>query len=372
MKFILAYLNSYTHGRSGGDMVFVEIASRLEDKGHGFKIVTSLLGKELCEEVGAEANYFMTTREKAFKNIVFTYLKRVIVGVYYALKIPDSKIVLATSDFLPDVFPSISNKIFSKSVYIQHIFHVINKERPFPYYSQKLSFFLIKKFADAVIVDNNLLVEDLVSLGFCKKKIYVNYPGIRLSYLNQVTLRDSGFDGVFMAQLRESKGIFDLVEIWDHIVKTMPKAKLGILGKGNEQDTLKLKNMIKEASLEGNIELLGFLPDDEAFSLIRGSKVCVFPSHEEGFGIVPLECQALGLPVVAWDLPVFSEIFPKGMVKLQRPSYLDFANEVIKLINEKDYYEHMSVEAVENAKRFDWDLTAERQEEIFKKVLNEN
>ena len=39
----------------------------------------------------------------------------------------------------------------------------------------------------------------------------------------------------------------------------------------------------------------------------RGASVLAFPSRQEGFGLPPLEAMAVGVPVVAADLPVLRE-----------------------------------------------------------------
>lgn len=67
----------------------------------------------------------------------------------------------------------------------------------------------------------------------------------------------------------------------------------------------------------------------------RESKVFIHPSHEEGFGVAPLEAQACGLPVVAWNLPVYQEVFPKGMIKVEMGDIKRFADKVLDLLNNK-------------------------------------
>ena len=47
-----------------------------------------------------------------------------------------------------------------------------------------------------------------------------------------------------------------------------------------------------------NVRALGRVPDDALPELYRGARALVFPG-EEDFGLVPLECQAAGRPVVA-------------------------------------------------------------------------
>ena len=67
---------------------------------------------------------------------------------------------------------------------------------------------------------------------------------------------------------------------------------LKIVGTGTEFTSL-------QAQAGANIEFLGWQPDDNLLALYRRSRMLVFPG-EEDFGIVPLEAQACGRPVVAF------------------------------------------------------------------------
>ena len=67
--------------------------------------------------------------------------------------------------------------------------------------------------------------------------------------------------------------------------------RLKIVGDGPERRTL-------QRSATGDVEFLGRRPDEEIRRLYRGAAVVLLPG-EEDFGIVPLEAQACGRPVVA-------------------------------------------------------------------------
>ena len=365
---LIAFMNSYSQGKSGGDMVFIEIAKRI--KSFEKVIITSYLGKKLCQENGIEAKYLVTTKEFEFKNVILTYLQRTIKAFFFDFKVKKNNVLLGTSDFLSDVLPIFWLKIKNPKVkWIQHIFHLIPSLRKISYFAQKISFLLIKNRADLIIVDNSLLKKELVKLGFNKKKIEVNYPGIKLEYLKKIKPAKRGYEGIFMAQLRPSKGIFDLIKIWKLVCREKPEARLGVIGKGEKKIMEEIKTKVENAGLKRNIKLLGFLEDDKAFGTIKASQVFVFPSREEGFGIAPLEAQALGLPAVAWNLPVFDEVFPKGMIKLKMGQIEEFAEEVINLLNNKNFYQKLSKEAKGNAGKYNWEKSAEREILLMKRIM---
>lgn len=363
---LIAFMNAYSQGKSGGDMVFIEVAKRIKD--YDKVIITSLLGKKLCQKSGLKGEYLITTQESEFRNAILTYLKRIIKAFFLKLKPEKRDVLLGTSDFLPDVLPIFLLKLrYKKTKRVQHIFHLIPSSRKIPFFAQRLSLSLIRRFADLIVVDNSLLKKDLIKHGFGPQKIVVNYPGIDLKYLRSVkTNKEKSYDAVFMARLRPSKGIFDLIKIWQLVCQKRPKAMLGIIGTGEGKIIKELDQEIKRAGLGKNIDLLGYLNDGDAWTTIKSSRVFVFPSQEEGFGLAPLEAQALGLPVVAWNLPVFNEVFKGGMMKVKISRPKRFADEVVKLLTDERLNQGLSKEARENARRYDWDKAAAKELKLIK------
>lgn len=58
---LIAFLNSYTKGISGGDIRFIELAKRFNSL--DITVVTSKLGQSLCQKKGLNARYIITTKE---------------------------------------------------------------------------------------------------------------------------------------------------------------------------------------------------------------------------------------------------------------------------------------------------------------------
>lgn len=75
---------------------------------------------------------------------------------------------------------------------------------------------------------------------------------------------------------------------------SMPDKKLKIVGTGPDQK--KITDLVATAA---NIEYLGFVEDAELVNLMQNAKAFVFAA-EEDFGIIPVEAQACGTPVIAY------------------------------------------------------------------------
>jgi len=373
---IIFFFNSYTKNISGGDIRFIELAKRLAKMGIDIEVVTSLNGKKICLDHNLTAKFHQTTNEINTNHILLLYLKRIIKALKLNFNIRNGDVFYSTSDFLPDVLPAFILKIKNNITWIQIIHHLY--ENPFKrkgknflinllgFISQRLSFILINRKADLVIVVNPLVRKQLIKLGFKRKKIKINYNGIDLDKFRNFAASNKRYDCVFLGRLNVSKGIFDLIEVWKIIVKKIPTATLAIIGGGDEQLKQMLKNMVKKNKLENNIDILGYLEDKEAFGIMKSSKVFVFPSHEEGFGIAILEAMACGLPVVAWNLPVYDYIFTKGLIKVAENNIEEFANTVIKLLQKNELRSLLIKEAKKQAMKYEWNMIYEKEYEIIK------
>lgn len=353
---ILAFLNSYSNGKSGGDICFIEIFKRIPNI--KLQVVTSKLGKQLCSSYKLKANYLLTTQETQFRFIILVYILRILKGIWTALIISKVDVIYVTSDALPDVIPAMFSKIRSpKATLIGKVFHIIPTNRIISSLAQQISHFFLKIIADTIIVDNSLLKTELVTEGFLSSKIIVNYPAVNFELLSKIKPRKK-YSATCMSRLHESKGITDLIEIWELVVEKNANATLGIIGTGDKKFIQKIENLILKMNLQNNIDLLGFVEDEKAFSLIKGSDVFVFPSHEEGFGMVVAETLALGIPVVTYDLPIFHEVFPKSLSLVERFDKKIFAKQIMNVLNNRQKYDTVVTTGKKIVKTYSWESAA--------------
>ena len=106
----------------------------------------------------------------------------------------------------------------------------------------------------------------------------------------------------------------------------------------------------------------------------KSSEVFVFPSHEEGWGIAICEAMACGLPVVAYDLPVYREIFTQGIITVPLKDIKAFSEKVVNLL-ENDKERHvLGDKARSQATVYDWDTVAARELSLMKNetIRNKN
>jgi len=375
------YLDSGEGSISGGDMAFIQIVRRIN---LGKKIIiTPKSGEKLCLNHNLKAQFMNTSMEKKHGNIPLTWLKRTFSALVQLPKIYPNDIIYSSSDFFVDVIPSFFCKLKQpKSLWVQSIFHLISKpsEREGSYLINLVSFLLqrfslmiIRSYSNVIIVDSPSIRDSLLNRGFPKQKIHVGYVGTDTQFLQQIKpLSPHQFDGYFIGRFHKSKGIFDLVKIWKIVVEHDPSKKLGIIGASLPETKNELQKSIEENGLENNIVLLGFLSKEQAFSHLKSGKIFLFPSHEEGFGIVILEALVCGVPTVTWELDVYKEIFHDSIIKIPKWDFKKFAEQCIRIFDDESFANLMKNKGKKISVKYDWEYLAQKDMEFINKFLKEN
>ena len=114
----------------------------------------------------------------------------------------------------------------------------------------------------------------------------------------------SGF--IFAGRLDELKGIRVLVEAWKLMGADAPH--LTVCGTGP------LEEWCKEATKGLNVEMKGFVPNNEAKKLIAHSQALILPTlWYEGFPMSIVEAYAMGTPVISSDLGNAGSVVEEGV-----------------------------------------------------------
>ena len=357
---------------SGGDRRLLEVAKWWKRRGIKFKVLTSESGCEVCKQEGLKEFCWQTAPGWIDRlGLLPSYFLRIL---FAFLKIPrfgSDFIAYSSSDFLTDVVPAVGIKFLNRKSRWVALSHHIIKGRFISSFFQKISFFFIRNFADVVIVPSRTTKKELLSLGFNNRRVRVVPNGLDISFISKVSGSEKlQSDACFLARLSPSKGIYDLPRIWQLVASAVPNARLFVIGGGQMGEVRKLKELLATAGVEKNVRLLGFVSEEEKYRALKSSKVFISPSREEGFGIAVLEAMACGLPVVAWDLPVYREVFEQGMIRVPFGNCEEFAAAVVKLLTDKELRSRMGQEAKTFAQKYNWDRVIEEEWQTIMEMIS--
>lgn len=117
------------------------------------------------------------------------------------------------------------------------------------------------------------------------------------------------------------------------------------------------------------VKALGFVSDDDLVVLYRGATAFVLPSLIEGFGLIGLEAQAAGVPVVASNIPVLKEVLGTGAKYFNPQDQEDMAKCINLVISDKIVQQSLIAAGLRNARRYDWTKTARQTLGVYEQVM---
>jgi D-inositol-3-phosphate glycosyltransferase len=154
--------------------------------------------------------------------------------------------------------------------------------------------------------------------------------------------------------------------------------RLLILGEdsqeGEESEKERLKAIATELHVRDRVDFVGSVAHHELPYFYAAADVCVMPSYSESFGLVALEAQACGCPVVASGVSGL-----RSVVRDEVSGYLIddhdpamYAERIGRLLADRELAQQMGRRGRLLAQRFSWARTADRLEALFDQVVESN
>lgn len=375
MKIIFVANNNIGDGFSGGDRVFVEFLKNWNEKAELF-LVGSEEAIKISTDRGIENVKIIQTDGKNKAKNIFSFgvtinhiFRRTKKGIEALRKnkdlIREIDCVYSVSDFYPDFIPALYIKLKKPKIkwiagYYLFAPSPFSKESPYKgknrikgllyWIMQQPSYFLVRKFADFVFVTSEPDVKKFITKQRDRSKIVIVQGGVDIEesekYLNSgsiIPVEKRKYDACFVGRLHFQKGVIILIDIWKEVIKKEPSRKLVMIGDGELE--LEVREKIKKLHLENSIDLIGFADGEKKFEYFKNSKIMVHPATYDSGGMAAAEGMAWGLPGVSFNLEALKTYYPKGMVKTEQGNVEQFAENVLKLLNESEYYDKISKDA---------------------------
>lgn len=227
--------------------------------------------------------------------------------------------------------------------------------------------------ADVVNCVSNALTEDLRELMPDLKGVETLYAGMDFSIIRNSIPHEMSQPYIFsFRRLESSKGVDILVNAFNLIKTSFPSLRLVIAGEGSDEQ--KLKTLVRDLNLEDRVSFVGTLDIVNGMSYLKGASLTVVPSISEGGGLVNIEAQAAGCPVVASRVGGIPEYVSDGQSGLlfEPGDYNDLAEKITQVLTDTNLRERLISGGIEHAKKFDWDIIGEQYIDLYKKSIEKH
>ena len=244
--------------------------------------------------------------------------------------------------------------------------------------------------AKALIANTDAEAASLVSLyGADPDRVKVVTPGVDLqrftpghgksSARNILDIAQDAIVLTFVGRIQPHKGPEVLVRAVAEMVAHAPhlRAKLALVIMGGASGTgiNEPERLATLAKFSGVSDLIHFkepVSRSELADWYRASDLVCVPSYSESFGLVALEAQACGTPVVASAVGGLRTAVSDGIsgTLVDGHDSKAWASVLSRLIAEPQRRVLLSMGAIEHAKKFGWETTARQTLDVYDWVLS--
>ncbi|OGE34559.1 hypothetical protein A3C32_04420 [Candidatus Daviesbacteria bacterium RIFCSPHIGHO2_02_FULL_41_14] len=238
------------------------------------------------------------------------------------------------------------------------------------FYLEPLIFKIIYKNIEFLTVSNSTK-NDLVNWGISKTKIHVVHNGVNIIKPYSL-IKNSRPTITFLGALAKDKGIEDSIKVFEKLHRKYSEWQFWIIGEGDKKYKEYLKKVIFRDVGKGKVKFWGFVSEKDKFKLLAKSQILLNPSIREGWGLVNIEANSVGTPVVGYNTQG-----TKDSVKNNKTGFLvklgdvqGLANRVEQLVLDKNLYQKVSQECLNWSKKFNWNQQAKKSLKLISEELN--
>lgn len=246
----------------------------------------------------------------------------------------------------------------------------------------------IAQQADLLIASTADEAYDLMDLyGADPERVVIVPPGVDLAMFQPmdraVARREIGYGSgrllLFVGRLERLKGVEVAIRALALLRdRRHDDVRLLILGEdsheGDESEKDRLKAIASEVGVRDRVDFIGSVAHHELPYFYAAADVCVMPSYSESFGLVALEAQSCGCPVVASGVSGL-----RSVVRDEVSGYLidqhdaaAYAERIGRVLADRELAEQMGRRGRLLAQRFSWTRTADRLEVLFDGLVERN
>jgi glycosyltransferase involved in cell wall biosynthesis len=231
---------------------------------------------------------------------------------------------------------------------------------------------LFRRHYDAYVTLSPETAHDLLAQGVPADRLHLMTAGAGVERPDSAGRRpgdDQILEVICVSRLVPQKNVASLLRIWRVVVSEDRPARLRIIGEGTLRPAL--VRLARRSGIETSVVFEGFVSEERKWAALDSADVFALPSLREGWGLALLEAQLAGLPVVAYDLPVFQAFVSSGRHGFLVPPSDEaaFAHALARLLDDQELRARLGSAGARQAARFTWDRAADEEERLLASLV---
>jgi len=170
---------------------------------------------------------------------------------------------------------------------------------------------------------------------------------------------------LFLNRIKKYKGLDVLLN--SAVILKDSNLKIWVAGTGDHLE--EMKRYASENNLK-NVKFLGRVDEDKKRELMQKAWVFINPSFKEGWGIVNIEANYFGTPVIGSNVSGIKDSVIDGKTGLlfEYGNSKQLSEKILKLVNNEKLRKDMEKQAYKWARKFDWESKSNEYLNILKSI----
>ena len=242
--------------------------------------------------------------------------------------------------------------------------------------------------ADRLVANTHAEAKELIELYHADpNRVRVVHPAVDLDVFvpgNQITARkDLGVaqDAIvllFVGRIQPLKAPDVLLKAAAEILKRSPELRsqlvVAICGGPSGSGLERPDSLVTLADQLGISDVVKFVPPTSRAELVKWfqtASVCVVPSYSESFGLVAIEAQACGTPVIAARVGGLPTAVRDGIsgVLVDGHEADTWASQIMSVVSNEDLRSKLAKGAIAHASHFGWEDTTDKLISVYNEAV---
>ena len=222
-------------------------------------------------------------------------------------------------------------------------------------------------------VFENMLITDTYKVD--ENKIRKITPGVdRELFSPDLSVKK---ENIFLSigRIQEQKGQLETLEFLNNFKKIENDFKCifigGPSGKYGNEYLNNLKQTVEDFNLDKHVKFLDSLPQTKIIELLNKSKLLIHTSQFETFGLVAIEANTMGVPVLTTNNGSLMEIIENNKNGYLSEKLIDgnVNNFVKNLLNDEEKFKEVTNYCFEKSKKYSWIKTTDNLDSIYRSLI---
>jgi glycosyltransferase involved in cell wall biosynthesis len=170
---------------------------------------------------------------------------------------------------------------------------------------------------------------------------------------------------LFVGAIQRRKNVTRLVEAFEGVPTGWKLVLAGSMGFGG----LETLQRIEQSPRQGDIQVLGYVPEQVLENLYRRASIFAFPSLDEGFGMPVLDAMARGVPVLTSNVSAMQEVSGDAAQLVDPTDVASVTEGLRKLTSDGALRQNLAQKGLQRSVEFSWDRAVEGTWKVYQELL---